>query len=185
MQTPMLYKEPTPVACPPVLAALLQRLSQFELRFISHARHRWCNTGDFEPAEWEQRYSKHNNWIIHAYAEFRRRHSDVRSVLVLLEYGTDVARSKQLCQELGVADAVLWIGRDADMQLLEVISACDVGIGGVLFRAAHGLGRHGVGKSLACGKPLVQKDSFLTKASTKLCTVAHRHRCALSATKMT
>lgn len=159
MQLPMLYKEASPATYPPQLSALLDQLSHYDLRFISHARHRWCNTGDFQDDEWEFRYSKHNNWIIHAFAQFQRQRPHVRSVLVLLDYGTDATNSRLLCQELGISESVLWIERMPRMQLLEVINACDVGIGEFYSMPRMIWGGTAL-EIMACAKPLVQGFVF-------------------------
>lgn len=159
MQSPVIYRESAPESLPAELSKLLQKLRGYDLRFVSHARHRWVNTGQFDDETWESKYSKHNNWIISAYAGFRRRHPQMRSVLVLTEYGTDVEHTKALCQELNIAGDILWIPKAPRMHLLEIISACDVGIG-EFYQTPRMIWGGTALEIMACGKPLIQGFVF-------------------------
>lgn len=129
MHIPMIYKETPLKRCPEQLSFILEYLEKFDVRFISHTRHRWVNSGEWDDLTWSTKHSKHNEWIIIAYAEFRRTCPNVRSVLILAEYGSDVLRTKQLCRELAIENDIFWMPQMPRKYLLEVISACDVGIG--------------------------------------------------------
>jgi glycosyltransferase involved in cell wall biosynthesis len=159
MQLPMLYKEAPPTMLPRQLEDTLRKLEEYDLRFISQARHRWVNTGKFDDDTWERRYSKHNNWIVFAYAKFRRRHPHVKSVLVLTEYGTDVQHTKALCQKLGMTNDVLWIPRMPRIHLMEIIAACDIGLSEFYLTPEMIWGGSAL-EVMACGKPLVQGFMF-------------------------
>lgn len=159
LQLPLLYKESAPKVLPNNIKNILDKLNKYDLRFISHARHRWVNTGDFDDKTWELKYSKHNNWIISAYAEFVRRFPSEKSVLVLSEYGTDVEASKGLCRDYGLIDNVLWVPAMPRMHLLEIISECDVGLGEFYSIPKMIYGGTAL-EIMACGKPLIQGFVF-------------------------
>jgi glycosyltransferase involved in cell wall biosynthesis len=159
LHVPMLYKESPPVCYPKELSSILLSLQNFEVKFISHARHRWVNTGEFDDLTWDTKHSKHNDWIITAYTNFRRKCPNVSSVLVLTEYGSDYLQTKQLCRELAIENEVLWIPPLPRKYLLEVISKCDVGIGEFYLSPRMTWG--GVGwEVMACGKPLIHGFNF-------------------------
>ena len=159
MQLPMLYKEASPKQLPQNVEAIVHRLTGYDLRFMSHTRHQWVNTGEFDEATWEAKYSKHNNWIVHAYAEFRRQRPNLKSVLVMTEYGTDVPATKQLCRDLDLWDDVLWLPQMPRIELLEVLSVCDVGIG-EFYSTPNMLWGGTALEIMASGKPLVQGFIF-------------------------
>jgi glycosyltransferase involved in cell wall biosynthesis len=159
LHIPMLYKESSPASYPTELSSVLKSLERFDIRFISHTRHRWINTGEWDDLTWDTKHSKHNEWIITAYANFRRTCPSASSVLVLAEYGSDYVRTKQLCCELAIDNDVLWIPAMPRKYLLEVVSACDVGVGE--FYSTPRMAWGGVGwEIMACGKPLIHGFNF-------------------------
>lgn len=159
MQLPMLYKEASPQRLPDNVDAIVRKLGGYEVRFMSHTRHQWVNTGEFDAPTWDAKYSKHNDWTVRAYAEFRRQQPRIHSVLVMTEYGTDVPATKQLCYELGVSDNVLWLPQMPRIELLEVLSACDIGIG-EFYSTPRMLWGGTALEIMASGKPLVQGFIF-------------------------
>lgn len=159
LHLPLLYKESAPRVLPRALKDVLDKLDQFDLKLISHARHRWVNTGDFDAETWELKYSKHNNWIISAYADFVRMFPETKSALVLSEYGTDVEASKKLCRDHGLINNVLWIPAMPRMCLLEIISKCDIGLGEFYSVPKMIYGGTAL-EIMACGKPLIQGFIF-------------------------
>lgn len=159
LQLPILYRETSPRILPAHLQEIIRHISQYELRFISHVRHHWVNTGEFDLQTWESSYSKHNDWTIHAYADFRKNHPTIRTVLVLTEYGNDVSATKRLCDALGVSRDILWLPQMPRIELLEVISACDVGIG-EFYSAPRMLWGGTALEIMAMGRPLVQGFIF-------------------------
>jgi glycosyltransferase involved in cell wall biosynthesis len=159
LHIPMLYKESSPISYPTELLSILKRLEKFDVRFISHTRHRWINTGEWDDLTWDTKHSKHNEWIVTAYANFRRKYPSVKSLLVLAEYGSDYVRTKKICCDLEIDKDVLWIPVMPRKYLLEIISACDVGIGE--FYSAPRMTWGGVGwEIMACGKPLIHGFNF-------------------------
>lgn len=159
LHIPMLYKESSPVSYPTELSSILKRLEKFDVRFISHTRHRWVNSGEWDELTWSEKHSKHNEWVIISYAKFRRKCPNVRSVLLLVEYGSDYLKTKQLCCEFGIEKDIFWIPLLPRKYILEIISACDVGIGE--FYSTPRMTWGGVGwEVMACGKPLIHGFNF-------------------------
>jgi hypothetical protein len=137
---------------------LKAELKTYDFTIISHSRLMWLNPGDYTAGEWEQ-VSKHNDWLIKGYAEFTRIRPQVKSLLLLLEYGTDVEPTLKLCNELGIQDRVRWLPKMARRELMELISACDVGVGEFYTDACVIWGGTGW-EVLASGKPLLQSFRF-------------------------
>jgi glycosyltransferase involved in cell wall biosynthesis len=159
MQIPMIFKEGAPINYPTELSSILDSLDKFDIRFISHARHRWVNTGEWDNLTWDQKHSKHNDWIIAAYADFRRKCPDINSVLILAEYGSDYVKTKQLSRELAIENDIFWMPLMPRKYLLEVVAACDVGIGE--FYSTPHMVCGGVGwEVMSCGKPLIHGFKF-------------------------
>lgn len=156
---PMVYRESPPAELPKHVSKIIDGISGYEFKLISHARHRWVNSGDHDEEAWESRYSKHNNWIISAYAKFKKQHPSLRSILILSEYGTDVPYSKSLCRDMGVDSDVMWIPKMPKMEIMEIISACDVGIGEFYSMPKMTWGGTAL-EIMVCGKPLIQGFIF-------------------------
>lgn len=179
LHIPMLYKESSPASHPAELSSILKSLKKFDVRFMSHTRHRWVNTGEWDDLTWDTKHSKHNEWIITAYANFRRKCPNISSVLVLAEYGSDYAKTKQLCCELEIDNDVMWIPAMPRKYLLEIISACDVGVGEFYLTPHMAWG--GVGwEIMACGKPLIQGFNFEEGEYTRLYGTPPPPLCAVS-----
>jgi hypothetical protein len=81
-----------------------QRIRQScEFMVVSHVRHAWGPITN--PAV------KGNDVLLKGWSKFRRKRKSTRAKLVLLEYGQDVNRSKELAYKLGVVDTVEWLPR--------------------------------------------------------------------------
>lgn len=158
LQIPMVYLENTPPRLPARVQNILDRLSGFDFKLISHARHMWVNPADSDPQVWDDLYSKHNDWLIRAYASFLHGYSG-NALLLLCEYGTDVAASKELCETLGITDNVLWTPKLPRVELLSLISACDVGIG-QFYSVPLMLWGGTALEIMASGKPVIQGFKF-------------------------
>lgn len=142
----------------PELLRLKAELKTYDFTVISHSRLMWMNPGNYTADEWEQA-SKHNDWLIRGYAEFTRIRPQVKSLLLLLEYGPDVEQTKKLCNELGIQDRVRWLPKMARRDLMQIIAVCDVGVGE--FYTDKDVIWGGTGwEVLASGKPLLQSFRF-------------------------
>lgn len=90
---------------------------------MHHCSHNWHTHRD-------SLIYKGNDRVIKAFADYY--HSSVKQkkgALILLEYGPDVERSKQMINELGIANNVFWFPKQQRKNLLAAINMCDIGIG--------------------------------------------------------
>lgn len=92
-----------------------------ELLIIQHSRQSWKNPGD-------EFSNKRNDILIRTYDKFIKTHPEVRSKLILLEYGTDVDESKKLIDSLGISDNIYWLPKSYRKELFVAISMCDLGV---------------------------------------------------------
>ncbi len=81
--------------------------------------------------EWKSFYhkfnSKNTHHLIIGFAEYVKRHPEKKACLAMLEYGNDVVYSKQLIEELGIAEKVKWFPqmyRKDIMYLLKNVDIC-------------------------------------------------------------
>lgn len=159
LQLPMVYRESCIGTMPETLVSILERIANYDLKIISHVRHQWVRKAHFGEAEWDFQYSKHNDWTIRGYAAFRRRNPSRKSILILSDYGVDAEQSQSLCADLGISDDVMWIPRMPRIEIMEVIAACDFGLG-EFFRIPKMLWGGTALEFLACGKPLIHGFNF-------------------------
>lgn len=144
---------------PAELRTLRARMEGFDLTVMHHARLMWVNPGGFSDTEWEAHSNKHNDWLLHGFAQFRRVAPDVRAALVILEYGPDVEATRRLVRDLDIAEQVIWLPKMPRKHLMQVLRWCDVGVGE--FYSADGVICGGTGwEVLASGKPLLQRLNF-------------------------
>lgn len=73
--------------------------------------------------------SKGNDVFFRGFADFVKKHSQLKVKAVLLEYGSDVEESKKLIQELGIQENIVWFPTLLRRELLSVLSFADIGIG--------------------------------------------------------
>lgn len=141
-----------------VLREDLARIAQSGFSIISHGRQYWKNPGCYPADIWEGR-SKHNEWLLFAFAKLCQERAESNPLLVLVEYGEDVGNSKLLCEQLEISDHVLWLPIMDRKLLLQIIGVCDVGVGE--FYTDHGTIWGGTGWEIfSAGKPLIQGFIF-------------------------
>ena len=133
---------------------ILECIKNYDFKIISHARHLWVTRGYFNDHEWSTA-SKNNNWILKGYNELIKKNRDLRPILLLFEYGPDVKKSKKLIRELKIEEHVLWVSKKSRKEIMVIIEACDVGIGGFVVAEGQMWGGAGL-EILASGKPLLQ-----------------------------
>lgn len=116
-----------------------------DLVFVQHVRQIWKNPPDF----WS---GKGNNKLIEGYARFLETHPGIKSVLVLFEYGTDVAASKRLIRQCRIEDQVIWMPKMSRKELMRVLGIADLIIG----ELHHSWISYGVVlEALSIGKPIM------------------------------
>jgi glycosyltransferase involved in cell wall biosynthesis len=92
---------------------------------------------------------KGNDQYLHAFAELMKQ--KVKCCLIIPGWGQEVARSKKLCQKLGIEPNVRWVKPMSDLRLIKYMQAVDV----VIDQFQLGVFGLITAKALACGKPVI------------------------------
>jgi hypothetical protein len=103
---------------------------------VSHGRHVWGPQSN--PSV------KGNDVLLHGWSSFVRQHASTTARLVLLEYGRDVERSKELAWTLGIEDSIVWLPKMLRKDIMPGLVLADVvagefvhswDCGGVIYEA--------------------------------------------------
>ena len=164
-----------------MLKTILLDIAKFDIKFISHTRHEWINT-NFDKKEWDENYSKHNDWIIKAYSEFIKKKKNARTVLILSDYGNDVLETKKIINKLKLRKSIIWLPKLPRKELLEIISVCDVGIG-EFYKSPRTLWGGTGYEVLSCGKPLINSFNFKNNEFSNLFGHLPPHICEANSIK--
>ena len=130
--------------------------SKFTL--LHHSRLMWRNPGNYSSQAWENE-NKNNDWLLYAFADLLKIRPHLKSVLLIVEYGPDVAATKRLAAELGIEASIHWLPKMDRKELMWLLSRVSIGVGEfyVVPRTLWG----GTGwEALASGKPLLQGFNF-------------------------
>lgn len=100
--------------------------------------------------------NKGNDLIIQALAKYYRQNPAIE--IHFFEKGPDVQHAKELCQQLGLADAVIWHQQMSLAELLDLYQQADICFDQV---GAHWMGAVGI-YALYFGKPLIVNAANLT-----------------------
>ncbi len=123
----------------------------------SHSRHIWksVDPGERRALERNPRFAKGNDKLVRGVAAARRLHPNVRIGVVCYEYGPDVGATKELAEQLGIAQDVLWLPQSARKDIMVNLSLADLACGelGPLSWLMIGT----VAEVLAMGKPLFHR----------------------------
>lgn len=114
---------------------------------LQHIRQVWKKTRD----KWG---IKGNDKLIHGFAIFIKLHPEVRSKLILLEYGSHILHTKQLIEKLQIQKHVVWFPIMPRKYIMHFISCSDVVVG-ELFHSW--LTYCAVMECLCLGKPIIHK----------------------------
>lgn len=159
---PMVYAEPN-VDPERYSAGLKELLKQLESRerdcvFCSPSRQLWVNKRNFTGEQWYHA-TKNSDWLFRSFAELRREFPDKKLLLIVSEYGADIAESRELCEKLKISADVLWAPKLSRKELLPLIGATDVVVGEFMNTPEVLWG--GVGwEALLSGKPLINGFKF-------------------------
>ncbi len=96
--------------------------TESDLLIIQHSRQSWKNPEDYFS-------NKRNDILIRAYAKFIETNQNVKSKLILLEYGSDVDESKKLIDSLNISEHVFWLPKSYRKEIFVALSLCDLGVG--------------------------------------------------------
>jgi len=69
---------------------------------------------------------KNTHYLIIGFANFIKKNPSVRAGLIMLEYGTDVAHSKKLIEQLGITKWVHWMPKMYRKDLMFLINSVDI-----------------------------------------------------------
>ncbi len=157
---PMVYNRENvyPENIPCGLKIIKTKLEKYDFVILSHARH-WWHPSTFEQykTDFTTLYNKHNDWLIKGFSMFVTRRSNVKPLLVLFEYGSDIEYSKHLVHELDITPHVLWLPQSLRKEIMYLLSISDIGVGEFPSRGIWG----GTGwETLAAGKPLMQSVNY-------------------------
>ncbi|HRG99950.1 MAG TPA: hypothetical protein PLR99_27080 [Polyangiaceae bacterium] len=123
----------------------------------AHGRHLWksVRAGERRHVETNPSYTKGNDKLIRGVAAARARRPGARIGVVSYEYGPDVRATKDLAEELGVAENILWLPTSARKDVLVNLSLADLACGelGPLSWLMIGT----AAEVLAMGKPLFHR----------------------------
>ena len=166
LTVPLFYnKEPVLVGeNSPSLSALIETCDRFDFVVMSHCRHMWVKQPYYSQDQWDQE-NKRNDWLIKGFAEFRKRCPVIKSALLLFDYGPDAKASRELISHLSLDEHVIWSGTRPRKEIMQIIAACDVGVGEFVKAQNTPWGSTGW-EVMAAGKPLLQTVNY-TKASFK------------------
>jgi hypothetical protein len=154
---PMVYnREPPPTEAPTSeLAEALTAMRSSELSIVHHARLLWDEDGGRVAAS----DSKNNHWLLIAISRLIRQQPRLRPLVVMIEYGPDVDRTRRLASELGISDYVRWMPKMARRELSLLLAEASIVCGE--FYPGPRMVWGGTGwEALAAGRPLLQGFNF-------------------------
>lgn len=157
---PMVYVEQALPNAPPslYLAEIYNRIKEADYSVLHHARLLWSKPDHASDDQWRLE-SKNSHWIFHSFADLLRCRPESKPLLIVVEYGPDVAKSKQLCELLGIANRVLWVKVMPRREAMWLLTKVDIGVGE--FYASRGMIWGGTGwEVMAMARPLIQGFNF-------------------------
>jgi len=133
--------------------------NNYELVVFHHSRHSWKKPHDkFE--------LKGNDILFKGFANFLKKHPDLKGCIITLEYGNEVAESKKLIHDLNIEENVFWLPLQDRKELMMGVSLCDIVVGELY----NSFNLYGVTtEALQMGKPVMQKridDDFIRDYSS-------------------
>jgi glycosyltransferase involved in cell wall biosynthesis len=160
IQTPLVYnyEEPISELFSIKLREVLSIMESYDFCIVSHVRMMWVNKQKYSTEEWSI-YSKNNDWLIRAFSQFLEINNNLNVVLILIEFGPDVAETKELILSLGLQDNIIWVPTLDRREILVLIQKCDC-VAGEFYRSEK-ISFGGAGwETIAMGKPLIHGFLF-------------------------
>lgn len=130
--------------------------SKFTL--LHHSRLMWRNHGNYSSEAWKKE-NKNNDWLLYAFADFLKNRPHLQPVLLIVEYGPDIAATKQLATELGIEANIHWLPKMDRRELMWLLSRVSIGVG-EFYDVPRTLWGGTGWEALASGKPLLQGFNF-------------------------
>ena len=163
LSVPVVYnrEKNTQALLHPRISSVIKQLQSYDLSVFSCARLLWDKStlqSIYGEENWKSA-SKNSDWLFIGLAQFIRENPEARTVLVCVEYGPDIEATKELIDDLGISQNVIWLPKLQRKEIMSVLQACDIGVGE--FRSDPGILWGGTGwEVLSCGKPLLQSFNF-------------------------
>ncbi len=160
LPVPMIYDREILPESPPTkfLQEVSSVISKMDFTILHQARLMWVNPGSYSSSDWRKE-SKNNNLLLHSFAELRRARPSLKTTLFILEYGPDVASTKQLATELGLESCIYWCPKMDRRELMWLLTRVSIGVGEFYDFPRVIWGGSGW-ECLASGKPLLQGFNF-------------------------
>jgi hypothetical protein len=160
LMMPMLYDGELMPEDPPtqVLQDVWSAIKPFDFTLLHTGRLMWVNPGNYSSDAWRNE-NKNNDLLIYAFADFTKIKPERKSILMIIEYGPDVARTKHLVDQLGIKEYVFWLPQMDRREIFWLISRVSICVGE--FYDIPKMIWGGTGwEALAGGKPLLQGFNF-------------------------
>lgn len=103
-------------------------LEEHDFIVFNHSRQLWFSNPDSLPDFEEFRGNKRNDKVVRAFAEFLCITKFKKPVLVLFEYGVDVARTKELIAQLKIEGNVRWVPKSPRREILKGLKKADIAV---------------------------------------------------------
>ena len=133
----------------------LEIRNEFKFIVFQQISQDWSMRGDFK-------IDKGNNHLITGFYEYLKQNPDFKkdSLLILMEYGADVEKSKGLIAELGIENNVKWFAKMYRKDLMALIHMCDICVGELGYREWYSYSS--IMEFMAMKKPLIHHrgDAF-------------------------
>lgn len=163
---PMVYLETGPKALPnPRLRALREEIAAHDMTVLHHARLMWENPG-YAPQNWEMQ-NKHNDYAIHGFAQLCMSRPKAKLLLIVLEYGPNIAATKRLVAELGIEKQVRWLPKMPRKEILWLLRHVTASFG-EFYEMHHTLWGGTGWEAMAAGVPVIQNFRFEDDAYERL-----------------
>lgn len=154
---PMVYPElAPPEQIPEWLREVTGRLAGRRLTVLSHARHYWVRPPEVPADRWRLA-TKHNDYLLRGFAAYTRRRAEGRPLLLLFDYGKDTAATRELVDELGIGESVIWMPCCNRREILELLRRVDVCAAEFMEQGIWG---GTAWEALAVGRPVLQSVNF-------------------------
>ena len=102
--------------------------NKYDLIIWQHISQDWSDRGPYK-------INKGNHILIKGFSKFiKKAVSQEKAILVLLEYGGDVQKSKDYVKELGIENHVLWIPKMLRKDIMAALTQVDFGVGELGYR---------------------------------------------------
>jgi len=134
---------------------LVELRSKYSFIVFQQISQDWSMRGDYK-------IDKGNNHLINGFENYLKQNSEFKkdSLLILMEYGGDVEKSKHLISELGIENNVRWFKKMQRKNLMAVIHFSDICVGELGYREWYSYSS--IMEFMAMKKPLIHHrgDAF-------------------------